>query len=159
MDVSRFLKDKVPLSVTVVGLAMACYHMVYTQVFLQATKPHLNTHLGFCLVLVVLDQLTKAKTKWSRIWLFFLILLSLLSVAYVQLNWQALEERAYFNTTFDLIIGVILIVLVLEATRRSFGLILPVLAIVVGLYPFIGKALPEPFRCTAYSLDHTIANV
>jgi len=159
MDVSRFLKDKVPLSVTVVGLAMACYHMVYTQVFLQATKPHLNTHLGFCLVLVVLDQLTKAKTKWSRIWLFFLILLSLLSVAYVQLNWQALEERAYFNTTFDLIIGVILIVLVLEATRRSFGLILPVLAIVVVLYPFIGKSLPEPFRCTAYSLDQTISNL
>ena len=159
MDVSRFLKDKVPLSVTVVGLAMACYHMVYTQVFLQATKPHLNTHLGFCLVLVLLDQLTKAKTKWSRIWLFFLILLSLLSVAYVQLNWQALEERAYFNTTFDLIIGVILIVLVLEATRRSFGLILPVLAIVVVLYPFIGKSLPEPFRCTAYSLDQTISNL
>jgi len=159
MDVSRFLKDKVPLSVTVVGLAMACYHMVYTQVFLQATKPHLNTHLGFCLVLVLLDQLTKAKTKWSRIWLLFLILLSLLSVGYVQLNWQALEERAYFNTTFDLIIGVILIVLVLEATRRSFGLILPVLAIVVVLYPFIGKSLPEPFRCTAYSLDQTISNL
>jgi len=89
----------------------------------------------------------------------FLILLSLLSVGYVQLNWQALEERAYFNTTFDLIIGVILIVLVLEATRRSFGLILPVLAIVVVLYPFIGKSLPEPFRCTAYSLDQTISNL
>lgn len=147
------------IAVAVVGLAMAFYHMLSTQVFLQAAKAHLNTHLGFCLLLVNLDIFVKTKGKFRRLWPLVLTLLALIATGYVQIYWQELIERAYFNTTLDLIIGCILIILVMEATRRHFGLVLPVLTIIVVLYPFVGKSLPEPFRCTAYGLDQTISNL
>lgn len=154
-------QNKVYFFVVIAGLAMAIYHMVSTQVILQAAKVHLNTHLGFCLLMVFLDFLAKGKDKgkFHLLWLLTLIMATLVAVGYVQIYWQELEERAYFNTRLDLIIGVILILLVLEATRRSFGLVLPVLTIIVVFYPFIGKSLPEPFRCTAYSFDQTISNL
>jgi len=154
-------QNKVYFFVVIAGLAMAFYHMLSTQIMLLAAKAHLNTHLGFCLLMVFLDLLAKgkSKSKFHLLWLLTLTLTTLVAVGYVQIYWQELEERAYFNTHLDLIIGVILILLVLEATRRSFGLVLPVLTLIVVFYPFVGKSLPEPFRCTAYSFDQTISNL
>ncbi len=152
-------ENKLYISVVVVGLAMALYHLVSTQVLLQAAKAHFNTHLGFCLVLLYLDILVKSKGKLRRLLLLALTLLAVVSTGYVQLFWEELEDRAYFNTTLDLVIGVLLIILVLEATRRDFGWVLPALTILIVLYPFVGKSFPEPFRCQAMDLDQTIANL
>ena len=49
--------------------------------------------------------------------------------------------------------------LVLEATRRDFGWLLPVLTLLTVLYPVVGHTLPEPFRCTSLDLDQTISNL
>jgi TRAP transporter 4TM/12TM fusion protein len=161
--VDTFLKEirdnKLYISVVVVGLAMALYHLVSTQVLLQAAKAHFNTHLGFCLLLLYLDILVKSKGKLRRLLLLALTLLAVVSTGYVQLFWEELEDRAYFNTTLDLVIGVLLIILVLEATRREFGWVLPALTILIVLYPFVGKSFPEPFRCQAMDLDQTVSNL
>jgi len=152
-------KNKARLTVIIVGLAMALYHMLYTQVYLQANVAHLNTHLGFCLLLVFLDLFTKSKSRFQTIWLLTMVFLTVVSTGYVQIFWRELQENAYFNTTLELVIGVIIIFLVLEATRREFGLFLPVLSMTIVLYPFLGQHLPEPFRCTAYPVDQTISNL
>lgn len=154
-----FKQGKISVAVIIVGLAMAIYHMVYTQVYLQDNVPHLNTHLGFCLLLVFLDLFVKSKRRFQMVWLLGMVLLTLFALGYVQLFWRELQENAYFNSTLELAIGVIIIFLVLEATRREFGLFLPVLSMAIVLYPFLGKHLPEPFRCTAYPVDQTISNL
>ncbi|MCK5553860.1 MAG: TRAP transporter large permease subunit, partial [Deltaproteobacteria bacterium] len=152
-------QNKTYLAVVMVGLAMALYHLVSTQVMLQAAKPHFNTHLGFCLLMVYLGEFATSKGKYRRLWPLALALAALASTGYVQILWEELENRAFFNTNLDLVVGVVLIVLVLEATRREFGLILPVLTVLVVLYPFVGKSFPEPFRCQALDLDQTISNL
>jgi TRAP transporter 4TM/12TM fusion protein len=154
-----FKQGKIHIAVTMVGVAMGLYHMAYTQVFLQDNVPHLNTHLGFCLLLVFLDLFSKSKRRFQTIWLLGMVLLTLFTLGYVQISWRELQENAYFNSTLELTIGVIIIFLVLEATRREFGLFLPILSLVIVLYPFLGQHLPEPFRCTAYPLDQTISNL
>ena len=141
------------------GLAMAAYHMLSTQVMLQAAKAHANTHLGFCLLVLYLGEFASEKGKFQKYGSLGLALLALMCTGYVQVLWPELENRAYFNTRLDLVIGVILIFLVLEAARRDFGLILPALALFVVIYPFFGKLFPEPFRCQALDLDQTIANL
>ncbi len=152
-------RNKAYWAVVIVGLAMALYHLVSTQVLLQAAKPHFNTHLGFCLLMVFLGEFAASKGKYRRLWPLALAIAALASTGYVQILWEELEERAFFNTNLDLVVGVILILLVLEATRREFGLILPTLTALVVLYPFVGKAFPEPFRCQAMDLDQTISNL
>jgi len=154
-----FKQGKVHIAVITVGVAMGLYHMAYTQVFLQDNVPHLNTHLGFCLLLVFLDLFSKSKRRFQSLWLLGMVLLTLFALGYVQIFWRELQQNAYFNSTFELTIGVIIIFLVLEATRREFGLFLPLLSLVIVLYPFLGQRLPEPFRCTAYPLDQTISNL
>lgn len=145
--------------VVIVGLGMAVYHMAATQVFLQAVKAHLNTHLGFCLLLVYLGGFSTAKGKFDRIWTLVLTALALFVALYVQFLWVELENRAYFNTPFDLAVGVVMVFLVLEATRRDFGWVLPVLTLLVVLYPYVGKDFPEPFTCQTMDLDQTISNL
>lgn len=152
-------RNKAYWAVAIVGLAMALYHLVSTQVLLQAAKPHFNTHLGFCLLMVFLGEFAASKGKYRRLWPLALAIAALASTGYVQILWEELENRAFFNTNLDLFVGVILILLVLEATRREFGLILPTLTVLVVLYPFVGKSFPEPFRCQALDLDQTISNL
>jgi TRAP transporter 4TM/12TM fusion protein len=146
-------------ALTVVGLAMAAYHMLYTQVFLQSAIGHYNTHLGFALLVAYLEAAHEAKRVGARLLLLGLALLAGAATGYVQLLWPQLQQRAYFNTPTDLVVGVVIVFLVLDATRRTFGWILPALALFVVIYPFFGRSLPEPFRCTALPFDETISNL
>ncbi|MBW2095947.1 MAG: TRAP transporter fused permease subunit [Deltaproteobacteria bacterium] len=155
----RVRDNRAYIGVVIVGLAMAAYHLTSTQILLQAAKPHINTHLGFCLLLVFLGDFAAKKGSRRRFFPLVLALLALACTGYVQLLWPVLENRAYFNTPVDLAVGVILILLVLDATRRDFGIILPLLTLLVVLYPFVGKSFPEPFRCQAMDLDQTISNL
>jgi TRAP-type uncharacterized transport system fused permease subunit len=155
----KIRENKAYVVVMIFGLAMAAYHLISTQILLQAAKPHLNTHLGFALTLVFLWEFAFNKGKLQRLVPLILALLALACTGYVQIFWEELENRAYFNTPLDLVIGVLIIILVLEATRRNFGLILPLLTLLIVLYPFVGKYFPEPFRCQALDLDQTISNL
>jgi len=90
---------------------------------------------------------------------FYFLVFALLSTMYVQLNAEELQDRAWFNTSLDLVIGAMLIFLVLEATRESFGSFVPVLAILTVIYPFFGQHFPEPFYSTSLPIKKTIANL
>ena len=146
------------LALTAFSLVAVAYHMLTAHVLLQDFIPLLNTHLTFCLVLVFLDGFIKEKGT-KRLWCLVFLLLSLLVVGYVQFNWQELQMRAFFNTKLDLAIGVLLIVVVLEGTRRSFGMVMPCIVLIVILYPFFGHLLPDPFFTRSLSLPKTIANL
>ena len=132
------------IALSVVALAAVVYHMLAAYVMLQQFVPLLNTHLAFCFVMVFLSAFIKAKGI-GRFWCLVLLFLSLIAVIYVQIFWEDMQMRAFFNTPVDLIIGVLLIALVLEGTRQSFGYIMPVIVIIVIIYPFFGHFLPGPF--------------
>ena len=87
------------------------------------------------------------------------MLCALLGTIYVQVNVDQLQDRAWFNTTMDLAIGAMLILLILRATWQAFGIFIPVIAIIAVVYPFVGHYLPEPFHSTSLSFEKTIANL
>lgn len=59
------------------------------------------------------------------------------------LNGQSLGNRAGLEHMLDHLVGLIGLILVLEATRRAIGLILPLLALAFLLYAMFGYALPD----------------
>lgn len=143
--------------ITITAVVMVVYQLIYTQYLVQDSVLHLNTHLGFGLLLVFLCS--AERTSGSRRYLLFAAaVLSIAAALYVQIFFQQLVDRVWFNTPLDLIIGVILVILVLEATRESFGLVLPIVILAVCIYPFFGAHFPEPFRCTTLSFSQTISN-
>jgi TRAP transporter 4TM/12TM fusion protein len=152
MNVQRLLK----IAVVMIALAMVAYHLLSANTIIQQYIPHINTHLGFSLVLVFLAWTTSAK-GYRRLWPLALMVLSLMCYIYIQVFWKELLDRSFFNTTTDLAIGIFLIVLAWEATRKTFGLLLPMIVLAVVIYPFIGSNLPQPFYCHTFGLKETIA--
>ncbi|MEW5920855.1 MAG: TRAP transporter fused permease subunit [Bacillota bacterium] len=73
---------------------------------------------------------------------FFLICLTIASCLYLYLDEVALMNRIGAPTTMDIIAGLVIIVLVLEATRRTIGWSLVLVALIFLLYAFGGPYFP-----------------
>lgn len=140
-----------------VSVAMALYHLVSTQYLLQDPIMHQNTHLAFALVLVFLVALTgKRRRPWPLT--LFLILLAIVSTGYIRFFYGALQLRLGVPTIPDMIIGIILVILVIEAIRQAFGWILPAICLISIAYTVFGQYAPEPFWHFPIGLDSMISN-
>jgi TRAP transporter 4TM/12TM fusion protein len=74
---------------------------------------------------------------------WFLALLAAFSAAYIFLFYEELSNRSGAPTTYDLIIATTGLLLLLEATRRTLGLPLMIVAMVFLTYVFAGPYMPE----------------
>lgn len=103
-----------------------------------------SIHLSFGLCLIFL--LYPTSKKWSRSKLHpldaVLSVLGVLAPMYIVANYQALVGRAGQTTTFDLVAGIIGILLVLEAARRVVGIPMIIVALIFITYAFIGPYIP-----------------
>ena len=71
---------------------------------------------------------------------------------------QALGNRAGFETSFDTAVGLLGLLLVIEAARRALGLALPLLAGAFILYALFGAALPDwLFPHRGYTVPRMVA--
>ncbi len=68
-------------------------------------------------------------------------------------------QRPGEHTPIDLMIGVIAIAMVIEATRRTMGIFLPLLAIATVLYGIFGPYLPGGLGHRGYSVPRVIAHL
>lgn len=145
--------------IAVVAAAMIAYHMISTQRILVSYIEHQNIHLAFSLVLAFLSSFQASKKRWWTLLLIFLVL-SVVATAYIQIFFRELTiERQSFPILPDVIIGTILIIVVLEATRRAFGLILPIVSLAFVLYAFFGYLLPTPLTTIQYSFGKLISKL
>jgi len=89
------------------------------------------------------------------------VLPALASVAialYVLLNFEEVIYRANSPTPTDFAFGVVAILVVLEAARRTIGWHLPVLGIIAIAYAYFAEFMPGPFRGPGKNLDDIVAN-
>jgi TRAP transporter 4TM/12TM fusion protein len=80
-------------------------------------------------------------------------------VAYIL--WQGTDfgERAIDPEPLDFYVGVILILLLLEATRRSTGWIMPLVALIFIAYALFGKYLPPPWTHRGYTFERLVGHL
>jgi TRAP transporter 4TM/12TM fusion protein len=139
------------LTVGVVAVAMSAYH-VYARLTVYAPDQQalLFVTLAFSLVLSFLmwplrARATPDRVPWSDL---ALAVLSLACVGYMFANYAYIVNRfptADSLSPMDMGVGIVAIVLVLEATRRTIGAALPIVAIVFLAYGFAGPWLPAGF--------------
>ncbi|MGL5361630.1 MAG: TRAP transporter permease [Bosea sp. (in: a-proteobacteria)] len=92
----------------------------------------------------------------SRIFDWVLALLALFTAWYLAEHAEAIKTRATRPTADDLVLGSILILFVLEGTRRTVGWILPAVTMVFLAYCYFGPSIPEPFDHRGFSLNRII---
>ena len=68
-------------------------------------------------------------------------------------------DRATSPTRLDVTLGVIFIVLLLEATRRTIGWIMPFVALLFIAYAMLGPYLPPPWTHRGYDLARLVGHL
>lgn len=98
---------------------------------------------------------------WKKINIvdIILALLSLMSIGYLIVFANYILTRVEYVsplTTMDYVMGIIAIIVVLEATRRAIGLPMVVIVLLLFAYTFFGNMLPPPFGHAGFPLDWII---
>lgn len=139
-----------------VGLLAFALFQLYTIIFGQFTAWIQRTiHLGFGLTFIfllypALKGLRKDKIPFYD-WL--LAVLAAVSGAYWTLNYERLVGRLGTIETMDFIVGLVVIILVLEAARRAVGLPITIIASAFLIYAFFGPYMPDFLAHRGQSLE------
>ena len=130
--------------VSAIAITFSIFQL-YTAIF-GVLDAHLQraVHLGFALALSYL--LYPSRKSWSRTKLhpvdLILAILGAAAPAYICIMYNELVMRSGIMTTPDVIMGVIGVLLVIEATRRVVGIPMVVVVLVFIAYAFAGPYMP-----------------
>ena len=83
---------------------------------------------------------------------------SIAMALYVLLNFEEVIYRANSPTPTDFIFGLMAIGVVLEASRRTIGIHLPILGLIAMAYAYFADFMPGPFHGPPKNLDDIVAN-
>lgn len=127
--------------VLTVALAMSSYHLFIAFFGTPNAFTLRSTHVGFALVLAFLTLPARAADigRGPRPWDWALVALSIAATAYPVVFLDYLLNRFIYVDDLhpaDIAFGIVLIVLVIEATRRALGWVLPITVLI-----FLGYAL------------------
>jgi TRAP transporter 4TM/12TM fusion protein len=128
------------------GLAFAlAAYALYWVVGIVAPQTYRPTFLLVALALTFVAHPFRGDrpSVWTRAVDWTLIGLSAVTLTWPLLQGTAFLYRAATPTTIDVALGCVLVVLVLEATRRTVGWALPVTTLLFLLYAFVGPWLDQ----------------
>ena len=156
----RKLSGRVGLFVSAAAVAMSLLFLYWAWASVTAQILRL-VFLGFTLVLSFLLYPGRRSNKLEPIpWSDWLLAgASLLAIGYPLWDFEEFIYRAALPTTWDQLFGALTIVLVLEATRRTTGWILPVVAVAFLAYAWLGALLPPPWTHQGYGLDRLVGHM
>ncbi|WP_077211230.1 TRAP transporter permease [Bacillus dakarensis] len=143
------------------GLLSFSLFQLYTGIFGMLTAQlQRSIHLGFALSLIFLlfparkkDRGVKHKPAWYDI---ILAIASVVVGAYWPMMIDELVMRAGVITQVDFYIGLLAVLLVLEATRRAVGMPITIIAALFLLYAIFGQQMPGFLAHRGLSLERLI---
>ena len=114
-----------------------------------------------CVLFLVFLLFPMAPSMRDRIrwWDWLLAFASVVVIIYILMQGEDFGDRAIMPEPTDVVIGVILIALLLEGTRRATGFIMPVVAIVFILYALFGNYLGDPWTHRGYPPDRLVGHL
>jgi TRAP transporter 4TM/12TM fusion protein len=153
------LVGKLAMLVTALAVVMSLFHLyaAYGIVPANILRP---VHVGFVLVLCFLSFPMLAHWR-DRIgwWDWGAAAAAAACIAYLIAGGDALADRATSPTPVDLVVGVALMLLVLEAVRRASGWIMPAVVLAFIAYAMLGSWLPAPWTHRGYDIQRLVGHM
>jgi len=147
------------LFLTLLAVTMSVFHLyaAYSIVPTQTLRP---IHVTFVLVLSFL-MFPIAPRFRDRImwWDWLMAILSIAIVVYMLQGGDDFTDRSTMPDPWDIFFGVSLILLVMEAMRRSNGIVMPIVTIIFIAYAFAGPWLPEPWTHKGYEVGRLVGHM
>jgi TRAP transporter 4TM/12TM fusion protein len=154
--------------VTSVAVAMSLFHLYaaiagawpFTDFPIIATQPLRYAHVAFVLILSFLLFPLSARFRNRIRW--FDIAAGIVGAAiliYAIEGGEEFTDRATSPTRLDIVLGVVFIVLLLEATRRTTGWIVPAVALAFLAYAYFGPYLPPPWTHRGFDVGQLVGHL
>lgn len=144
--------------VSILVFIMVGYHLY--ALFIGLFLPHIHNawHMLFVVSLIFLTRKALPNEDDSKIPIrdYIFAALSITVFAYVVIEYEGIIARAVIPNVIDRTMGIIAIILVLEACRRCLGNILPLLAIIGFVYAHFGNYLPGALYYRGASISKII---
>lgn len=137
---------------TFLTLVSVCFVLFHIYTAYAGPLPNLQqraVHVGFALLLtfsMFKPFALKRRSGLNQMCLLMdigFIVLTVIFCGYIVIKYHWIMENPAESTNIGLILGSIGLVLVLEAGRRTVGILFPVLTIVFILYAFLGQYIPD----------------
>lgn len=144
------------LAIAVVAVATSCYHLFYAYVHPFFALDHRALHWLLMSVLVfVLYPCSRHRSPRNRMTLLdgvFLIVSAGICL-WIFIFSTSILNRAGTFLPIDVVLGTILILIVLEAARRTTGPAVPLIAVIFIGYVLFGPYLPDVLAHKGYSIE------
>ena len=154
----RSLEGALNRVVAVAGFLLALFHL-YTGFF--GTFSDMNQRATHWTVISVMIFLLypASKRAFKRITLFDFVwgAAAAISGLYILLNWDRIAENAGVTNSTDIFMGVIAVIVAIEATRRVVGPTLAILGSLFLLYGYFGAWIPGTLGHRWYSVERIIS--
>ncbi|MBA2248405.1 MAG: TRAP transporter fused permease subunit, partial [Chloroflexia bacterium] len=145
--------------VTALAVGLSVYALYATRVNIS-TQIYRTTFLGFALVLTfLLYPWRQGRGRRVSIVDLALCAASIAVAVYPILDFDEFIYRAARPNETDVWMGTLCIALILEATRRTIGWILPIVAGILLAYGFWGDIFPGQWGHRGYELDRVIGTL
>ncbi len=146
-------------ALTVAAIVMSIVHLYAAYAIIPAFILR-AIHVGFTLTLsYLLFPMTKRQRHRLQWYDVVFALVSICVIAYMLYYGEDFGDRATDPTTLDTILGIALVLLVLEAARRTSGWIMPAVVVAFILYALFGAALPAPWTHRGFSVAQLVGHL
>ncbi|HEX6295243.1 MAG TPA: TRAP transporter permease [Burkholderiales bacterium] len=145
--------------VALVAVTMSVFHL-YTAYAIVRPEHLRAIHVAFVLFLTFLIFPVSRRFRHRVMWWDWAIAAGGVATAvYLIVGGDDFFDRSILPTDWDVAFGVLLVVLVLEAMRRTTGWILPVVTVCFLLYAFFGEYLPAPWTHKGYEVPRLVGHM
>lgn len=157
---SRELKGIALKIFTIMAVLMSIYHLYSSGIKMLPQMQHKAIHLSLALALTYFIYPATARQKKKLPWYDIgCIILSLVIGIYITLDYQNIVYRLGDPNSVDILLGAAAILLVLEATRRTMGWPLVIVALTALAYAALGHLIPGQLGHKAYPMARIIEHM
>jgi len=150
------LKGWLNIFVVAVAFVMSVFHL-YTAYGIVPTQSLRPIHVGFVLFLCFLMFPVAARFRHRIMWWDWLIAaMSIAVVVYLIQGGDDFTDRNTMPNSWDIVFGIALMAMVLEAMRRTNGWIMPFITSCFILYALFGAYLPAPWTHKGYEVGRLV---
>jgi TRAP transporter 4TM/12TM fusion protein len=157
-DNKRNLRGALAVFITLCAVGLSVFQLYTAGIAPLTAMYQRSIHLVLIMILgFALNPPAKRASKDSfDVYLAFdclLIILAIVIGSYIWIEFDAIVERQGDWTRTDVIMGIIALILVMEATRRAIGLFMAVIAVIFLVYAYFGPYMPDLLAHKGYSIE------
>ncbi len=156
---SNKLRGFLAIFVSAVAVGMSLFHL-YTAYAIVPTQTLRPVHVAFVLFLSYLMFPVARRFRHRIMWWDWVACIAAIAiVGYMLQGGDDFWDRNTLPDTWDMVFGIALIVLILEAMRRASGWIMPAVVFAFILYALFGEMLPGSWAHRSYDLSRLVGHL